>query len=197
VFFPGETITHRFVVPFAVKEINKVVVSYKQHESIILEKTIATGFKGEGTNITSFEIPFSQQDSLVFDDNVPFSMQINVFTNVGTRHTSKEMNSSSGIQYLRDVISPDAGSIVAQPTDWVVSTVGETAQFVVVAIGISLYRWQYSVNGGAWQAAPNGSNDKLIVTATRDKIGQYRYRCVMTDVYGAELITDTVILKFA
>lgn len=103
-FFPGETITHRFVIPFAANEIDKVILSYKQNEAIIFEKTIDSGFTAEDTHITSLEFQLTQLEGLLFSDDVPFTIQANVITKAGTRHTSHEMSSSSGIQYLREVI---------------------------------------------------------------------------------------------
>ena len=46
-FFPGETITHSFVIPFAANEIDHVILSYKQNGAIILEKTITSGFEAD------------------------------------------------------------------------------------------------------------------------------------------------------
>lgn len=103
-FFPGETITHRFVIPFAAGEIDHVVLSYKQKEAIILEKTITSGFEKETQNSCSISYEFTQLESLLFSDNVPFTIQCNVYTKANTRHTSFEMKSSNGIQYLREVM---------------------------------------------------------------------------------------------
>ncbi len=104
-FFPGETITHKFVIPFAANEIDYVIISYKQNEEIIFEKKIASGFEQEGTNITSFSFVFTQSEGLLFDDNNSFTIQCNVYTKGGTRHTSYEMKNSSGVQYLREVLT--------------------------------------------------------------------------------------------
>ena len=101
-FFPGETVLHTFVIPFSSKDVAQVVVSYKQNEAIIMEKSVTGGFKPDGDNVCSVEIEFTQQDSLLFSDNAAYTIQINVYTSEGTRHTSHEMKSSSGIQYLRD-----------------------------------------------------------------------------------------------
>lgn len=109
-FFPGETITHRFIIPFDPNEIDHVVISYKQNEAIIFEKTITSGFEEISKDTTSLSFTFTQDEGLLFADNSPFTMQCNVFTKEtdgakgGTRHTSHEMSSSSGIQYLREVM---------------------------------------------------------------------------------------------
>lgn len=104
-FFPGETISHKFVVPFNHNEIAKMVITYKQNDHILIEKTITSGFKEEELYVTSVEYQFNQGESLIFEDNSDFTMQINVYTVSGSRHTSHEMRGSNGVQYLREVIS--------------------------------------------------------------------------------------------
>ena len=104
-FFPGETVTNRFIIPFAQDEVGKVVVTYKQNDQIILEKTITSGFTNEENQKCSFDYVFSQPESLAFQDNSDFSIQLNVYTKSGTRHTSYEMRGVNGAQYLREVIT--------------------------------------------------------------------------------------------
>ena len=104
-FFPGETIIHKFVIPFEAIDISYVVVSYKQGDDIVFEKTITSGFEEEETNQTSFSFAFTQQESLRFSDNWAYTIQCNVYTKGGSRHTSNELKSSNGIQYLREVMS--------------------------------------------------------------------------------------------
>lgn len=104
-FFPGETITHSFVIPFTANEIDHVILSYKQNGAIILEKTITSGFEAEEAHVTKFDYHLTQNESLLFEDNLTFTIQCNVYTVGGTRHASQEMTSSSGIQYLREVMT--------------------------------------------------------------------------------------------
>ena len=104
-FFPGETITHNFIIPFAKNEIAKVIITYKQNDQIILEKTVTSGFTDEPNQKTSFDYVFSQPESLVFQDNSDFTIQLNVYMISGTRHASYELRGSNGVQYLREVIS--------------------------------------------------------------------------------------------
>ena len=104
-FFPGETISHTFIVPFNNNEISKVVITYKQNDRIIFEKTLTSGFIREEQYITKIEYQFNQGESLLFDDNSDFTIQVNVYTVSGSRHASHEMRSSNGVQYLREVIS--------------------------------------------------------------------------------------------
>lgn len=102
--FPGETIVYKFVVPFATNNIERIVVSYKQNGDIVFEKAITSGFQEEDENKTSVSFALTQEEGLLFSDNMPFTIQCNVLTKSGSRHTSREMKSSSGIQYLREVM---------------------------------------------------------------------------------------------
>lgn len=104
-FFPGETITHKFFVPFNHNEIVKAIVTYKQNDQIILEKTITSGFQSEEEDKSSFEYSLSQPESLCFQDNSRFTIQLNVYAAGGSRHASYELRGDSGIQYLREVIT--------------------------------------------------------------------------------------------
>ena len=106
-FFPGETVTHRFVIPFNANDIDHVVLSYKQNDIIVFEKTITSGFESEGTNLTSFSFTFTQSEGLSFFDNASFTIQCNVFTVSGSRHASYEIKGNNGVQYLREVMNSD------------------------------------------------------------------------------------------
>ena len=107
-FFPGETITHRFIIPFAKGEIDHVVISYKQNDHILLEKTITSNSEDMSVDsafTTKIEYTLNQTESLTFDDDLPFTMQINVYSFGGSRHASHEINSSNGMQYFREVMN--------------------------------------------------------------------------------------------
>ena len=191
-FFPGETVTHRFLIPFAANEIDKVIFSYKQNGAIVYEKIVTEGFEVEEPHITSIEFQLTQGEGLLFADNAPFTIQVNVYTNAGTRHTSYELSGSSGVQYLREVIDPETLRIVIQPNNWNVSQVGETATFTVEAAGAVRYQWQYSVNSGEWKNCTNGTTKTLQVEATQERIDTHTYRCVLADIYQHEVTTNVV-----
>ena len=195
-FFPGETVTHHFVIPFAANEIDKVVLSYKQKEAIMFEKTLTTGFISDGENITSVEFALTQGEGLLFADDTPFTIQVNVYLKCGTRHTSHELNSSSGVQYLREVIVPEALAIVTQPINQVARNLGDTVTFTVLANGALSYQWQYSVDSGAWKDCTDGNQYSLDVVATQDRVTTHAYRCVMSDMYGNTLTTNTVHILY-
>ena len=195
-FFPGETVTHHFVIPFAANEIDKIVFSYKQKEAIIYEKTISSGFVEEGNKITSVEFALTQGEGLLFADDAPFTIQVNVYTKQGTRHTSYEINSSSGVQYLRDIMSPNAFQIVTQPSNQTVLNLGDTATFTIVANGAVFYQWQYNVNSGPWKDCTDGNNETLNVVSTQNRVDTHMYHCVLRDLNGNTLTSNAVRILY-
>lgn len=105
-FNPGETIIHQFVIPFLSTELSKVIVSYKQGDDIVLEKTVTSGFTPiEEYTKTQFAVTLSQEESLMFSDLNSYTIQLNVLTIFGTRAASKEIRGTSGVQHHREVIS--------------------------------------------------------------------------------------------
>ena len=109
-FFPGETVTHRFIVPFDKNEIDKIIVTYVQGGDVVLEKEITSSdiedldTSGQSVNhISAATTVLSETESLIFRDNAYIEIQLNVITG-DTRHVSHLMRSSSGIQYKREVI---------------------------------------------------------------------------------------------
>lgn len=193
-FFPGETITHRFVIPFAANEIDKVIFSYKQKEAIMYEKVVTEGFEAEEEHVTSIEFQLTQGEGLLFSDDAPFTVQVNVYTKVGTRHTSHEMSSSSGVQYLREVMAPEVLTIKVQPINFKVENIGDTATFSVKATGAMRYQWQYYVT--EWKDCSDGTKETLEVVATQERINTHKYRCVLTDVYENTATTNEVRILY-
>ena len=105
-FHPGETVIHKFTIPFNKNETNNVLVTYKQNESIILMKTIASeDITSIAVNSSSFTVELSQQESLLFDENKPFTMQLNVILGDGSRAASKEVSSKNGVQHYKEVMT--------------------------------------------------------------------------------------------
>lgn len=105
-FNPGETVVHQFVIPFVAAEVSKVVVSYKQGDCIVFEKTITSGFEEADSNLkTKFNVMFTQEESLTFNELYDYYVQLNVITTYGTRATSKEIKGRNGAQYHKEVIS--------------------------------------------------------------------------------------------
>lgn len=103
-FNPGETVGHRFIIPFVAANIAEVIVSYKQGGDIVFEKSITSGFEEVTTTRTEFTITFSQEESLVFKDKIDYTIQLNVLTRMGSRATSREIPGKNGIQYYREVM---------------------------------------------------------------------------------------------
>lgn len=103
-FSPGETVTHKFRVPFPAVEMSKVVVSYKQQDHLVLEKNVTSFEEGDTPTQSIVTIVFSQDESLLFENDMPFTIQINVITTAGSRATSREMKGGTLFQHVREVI---------------------------------------------------------------------------------------------
>lgn len=105
-FIPGETIAHQFIIPFVANEIEKVIVSYKQDDHIVLELTVTSEQieQGETAAEAKFTVSLSQTQSLLFMNNKDTYAQLNVILPNGTRCSSKEMKLDTGNQHIREVI---------------------------------------------------------------------------------------------
>jgi len=190
VFTPGETITHAFIIPFAANELNKVVVSYKQQESIVFEKTITYGFIAKDQHITSIEFQLTQEESLLFADDEEITIQLNVYTNQGTRHSSRELSSSSYVQYLREIMQPDSMQIIVQPVDWTVTSIGQEATFSIGAVGVAKYQWQISVDEAEFTDISDARSSTYTTLATQEAIAHNKYRCAIMDVAGSTIYSN-------
>lgn len=104
-FIPGETVAHAFIIPFALEEIDHVIVSYKQNDDIILEKMVDSDFETKGEKSTYFSFILTQTESLLFPNNAQYSVQCNVYTKSGSRHASKPLKNKTGTQYLEEVMN--------------------------------------------------------------------------------------------
>ena len=86
--------------------------------------------------------------------------------------------------------------IYQQPEDYT-GAIDETASFSIIAYGESVtYQWQYCNSGNTyWQnSGMTGNTTETLnvpITAARD--GQ-RYRCVVTDKFGNQIISDEAVL---
>lgn len=109
-FHPGENILHRFIVPIAKYDIEKVYVSYKQDDHIICIKELPQDGMikdGEEDSETILEVVLTEQDSLLFADKMDFKIQLNIVTVSGSRHVSAEVKGKNGVQHIREVITDD------------------------------------------------------------------------------------------
>ena len=105
---PGDTVRYEYEIPFAASNLSEVVVTFKQHGSVILKKVLRQNDEGltpapEGGK-TIVSVVLLQPESLSFDSRAEVFMQINVLTVGGTRLSSVEMKTSTGPQHYREVI---------------------------------------------------------------------------------------------
>ena len=102
-FYPGETDTHTFTIPFNADKIEKAIVTYKQANKFILEKTVTSFTDVLGG--CQFVVLISQEESLRFIDNAAVSAQVNVYFTNHSRMTSEPVKYVVGEQYHKKVIS--------------------------------------------------------------------------------------------
>ncbi len=94
---------------------------------------------------------------------------------------------------------PAAVEITAQPQDVTIASGGK-AEFAVEAVGDGLtYRWQYATRtGAAWYnvvGAVGGNTDSILKIAATAARNGYKYRCVVTDEYGSEVVSAAAVLN--
>lgn len=102
-FHPGETVTQRFTIPFVASTLSQVIVTYKQGDHLVLVKTITSNFE-DVDGKTRITVVLTQAESLLFNDKMKFTIQLNVFTKDGTRATSREIRSENAIQHYKGVM---------------------------------------------------------------------------------------------
>ena len=108
-FHPGETIAHTFTLPYEKSTIDKVIISYRQKDQIILEKIITsdTSLQETEDNQTIVSSILTESESLLFHDLTTFGIQINVFFGDGEiasgRVTSDEIGETTGVQHIREL----------------------------------------------------------------------------------------------
>lgn len=102
---------HTFIIPFKKTNLSYVIISYKQDDYVILERTV-TSFANhvDENNVldeakSEVSIQLTQEESLLFADRRDFTIQLNVYSDSGSRHASCEIKASSGVQHHRQVMS--------------------------------------------------------------------------------------------
>ena len=108
-FHPGETVVLNFNVPFSVLDIKAVRISFRGRNSIAFEAT-AIGFKsldyvdGQGNTVYKTRVGYTmtQSESLQFEENTDYKMQVNVYGPNGSRITSKEIDVRTLEQHLQE-----------------------------------------------------------------------------------------------
>ena len=98
-FHPGETIALNFVLPFSIYDVQAVAISFRNENRVAFE-TVTTGVAVENENSTRVGYILSQEESLQFDENSHYKMQLNVFGPNGSRTTSREIDVFTGPQHI-------------------------------------------------------------------------------------------------
>ena len=101
--YPGETDGHQFIIPFRAEEVEKVMVTYKQHCDVVLNIE-TTEFENVEDGGSTFTIPLSQEDTLKFNDMEQLNIQLNVLLKNGDRRTSNIIETYTGDQFYRNIM---------------------------------------------------------------------------------------------
>ena len=104
-FIPGETIAHRFNIPFPKEGITRVLVTYKQENRTILVKTVYSNEIQASGNNCYLTVTLSQEESLLFKNDKNFKAQLNILFSSGVRCASKEVDGINGIQHIRKEVT--------------------------------------------------------------------------------------------
>ena len=103
-FIPGETITHQFIIPFVRSDLEKIIVSYRQDDDVILIKTVYPGQVEDMGSKGKFAVTLSQEESLLFDDAKNYFIQLNVLMRNSARCASVEIKGTNGIQHIEEAV---------------------------------------------------------------------------------------------
>lgn len=87
-FHPEDTVVFDLVIPFAKDDVDEVKVSFRDRNAVVFEVSI-TSFQAKGDK-TRLGFTFTQEESLQFNENDFYKMQLNVYSGNGSRSASKE-----------------------------------------------------------------------------------------------------------
>ena len=70
-FNPGETVAHKFIIPFDSSVLSKVIVTYKQCDNVFLSKTITSGFESydDTPEYSELTFPVSKGTLCTYNDD--------------------------------------------------------------------------------------------------------------------------------
>ena len=107
-FHPGETFVVNFVIPFEKYDVKAVLLSFRNQDRIVYEamSTSIVPAKDSEGNVIPGKVRvgylFSQAESLMFEENMDYTMQLNVYGFNSSRITSKEMYAQTLSQQIWD-----------------------------------------------------------------------------------------------
>lgn len=104
-FHPGETIAQTFIVPYRKDDMEKIIISYRQCDYIILEKIItSTGMLEIENDETAVSSIISEAESLLFKELTRYGVELNVFfKNNSGRAVSYEIYGETLRQHIRQL----------------------------------------------------------------------------------------------
>ena len=112
-FHPGDTVVFDLVIPFAKDDVDEVKVSFRNQNAVVFEVAI-TSFQAKGDK-TRLGFTFTQEESLLFNENDIYKMQLNVYSGNGSRSASKEYDVITLAQHIQE---PRRNEITAEGMDY-------------------------------------------------------------------------------
>ena len=104
-FIPGETIAHQFYLPFVRSDISRVYVTYHQDDRIILKKYVTATQLVPEERRSYFNMDLTQEESLLFQNDKLYTIQLNVVFANGARAASTEIKGINGMQHIQEVVT--------------------------------------------------------------------------------------------
>ena len=101
-FHPGETVAFNWVIPFDSNDLEYVVVSFRDRNRVAFEKVIRN-FVREDQDKTRVGLLLTQEESLLFDENSCYSMELNVYGLQTSRATSNCIKVRTLCQHIPEV----------------------------------------------------------------------------------------------
>ena len=100
-FHPGETIVLNFILPFGKYDAMGVVLSFRDRNAVVFE-AMAASFTEEDDGRIRAGFMLTQAESLLFEENHEYKMQLNVYGFNSSRSVSDEILVQTLSQQLKD-----------------------------------------------------------------------------------------------
>lgn len=149
--------------------------------------------------LSSFKTTLRQQRAIIKRQKDYYNLMLNdgsihAYQNphVITRYFPNSLLTYSYVLIVAGVAYAAGITITTQPQDVQAESVGATVQFNVVASGEGLtYQWQKAPLAGfqIWQNISGATSSTYSLTADTTT-AEYRYRCTIQNMYGAQVYSD-------
>lgn len=151
--------------------------------------------------LSSFKTTLRQQTAIIKRQKDLYNLMLNdgsihAYQNphVITKYFPNSLTTYSYVLIVAGVAYSAGIVITQQPQDFYAEEPGAAGSFTVIATGESLtYQWQKAPLSGfqIWQNIANANSNVYTFTATQEA-EEWRYRCRIQNMYGAQVYTNEV-----